>query len=101
MISKQPGKVYTVVTYRSVYDEQALAAYGALAGPAITAGGGRIIARGMPLNVFEAGLEQRTIVIEWESRQQAEAIYSSEAYLAALAVLGNAAVRDIRIIAGV
>jgi uncharacterized protein (DUF1330 family) len=55
----------------------------------------------MPLSVFEDGLRQRAVVIEWDPLQQAEASYKTEAYLEALAVLSGAAVRDIRIIAGV
>ena len=100
-MSEKPGKFYTVVTYRSVSDEAALAAYGVLAGPAIKAGGGRVIARGLPVSVFEAGLAQRTILVEWDSREQAEGVYQTDAYRAALALLGDAAVRDIRIMEGV
>jgi uncharacterized protein (DUF1330 family) len=38
------GKVYTVAAYRSVSDPEAFAAYAKLAGPAIQAAGGRVIA---------------------------------------------------------
>jgi len=95
------SKVYTVAAYRSTSDPEALAAYAALAGPAIAAGGGRVIARGAPLATFEAGLDQRVIIIEWDSLEQATAIYKTEAYRAARARLGPTAERDIRIIEGV
>ncbi len=95
------SKIYTVAAYRSASDPAALAAYAALAGPAIAAGGGRVIARGMPLAIFEAGLDQRVIIIEWDSLEQATAIYKTEAYRAAVAHLGSTAERDIRIIEGV
>jgi len=48
-----------------------LAAYAKLSGPAITAAGGRILARGLPAQVYEAGLQQRTVVIEFDSVAQA------------------------------
>ena len=42
------GKAYWVAAYRSVSNPEALAAYAKLAGPAIIASGGRILARGVP-----------------------------------------------------
>jgi uncharacterized protein (DUF1330 family) len=89
------SKVYTIVAYRSVSDPAALAAYSELAGPAIRAFGGRIVARGLPLKVFEAGLQQRTIIIEWDSLEKAAGVYE------AMDALGNAAERDIRILEAV
>jgi uncharacterized protein (DUF1330 family) len=91
-------KVYTVVAYRSVSDPAALAAYAELAGPAITAFGGRAVARGMPQATVEQGLQQRLVILEWDSVEQAEALYSDPGYLKAMAKLGDAAERDIRII---
>jgi uncharacterized protein (DUF1330 family) len=95
------GKVYTVVAYRSVSDPAALAAYAELAGPAIIAGGGRILARGMPLATFDGGLNQRMVIVEWDNLEQALATRRGEAYQAAFAKLGDAAERDIRIVEGV
>jgi uncharacterized protein (DUF1330 family) len=95
------SKVYTIVAYRSVSDPAALAAYSELAGPAIRAFGGRIVARGLPLKVFEAGLQQRTIIIEWDSLEKAAGVYEDPAYLKAMDALGNAAERDIRILEAV
>jgi uncharacterized protein (DUF1330 family) len=92
---------YWVATYRSVSNPDALAAYAKLSGPAITAGGGRILVRGVPTQVYELGLEQRTVVIEFDSVEQARAAYDSPAYQAALAVLAGGAERDIRIVEGV
>jgi|TARA_B100000959_G_scaffold280213_1_gene341647 uncharacterized protein (DUF1330 family) len=56
-----------VVVYESVVDEDKLAKYAALAGPAMMAAGGRILARGMPVAVKETGEAARTVVIEWDS----------------------------------
>lgn len=94
------AKAYWVAMYRSVKDAEALAAYAKLAGPAIQAGGGRILVRGTPAKTYEAGLDQRTVVIEFESVAAAMAAHDSPAYQAAMKVLGDAAVRDIRIVDG-
>jgi 2-keto-3-deoxy-L-rhamnonate aldolase RhmA/uncharacterized protein (DUF1330 family) len=92
------AKAYWINTYREISNEEALAEYGKLAGPAIQAGGGRFVARGMPNVVYEAGMKQRTILIEFDSLEQAIATHDGPAYQAALKALGNGAVRDIRII---
>jgi len=92
------SKVYTVVTYRSVSNPAALVAYAELAGPAIRAAGGRVIARGMPLMTFEAGLTQRVVLVEWDDVEHAAAVYQSDAYRKALVALGGMAERDIRIV---
>ena len=95
------AKVYWVTTYRNISNPDALAAYAKLATPAIAAGGGRILARGMPAKVYEAGLNQRTVLIEFDSVERAVATHDSDGYKAALKALGNGAERDIRIIDGV
>jgi uncharacterized protein (DUF1330 family) len=94
-------KAYWVATYRSVSNPDALAAYAALGGPALTAAGGRILARGMPAQLYEGGLQQRTVVLEFDSVEQARAAHDSPAYQEALAALGAGAERDIRIVEGV
>lgn len=95
------AKGYWIAFYRSISNPDALAAYAKLAGPAIQAGGGRFLARGMPAQTYEAGLNQRTVVIEFDSLAKAVATHDSEAYRAALKVLGNAAERDMRFVEGV
>jgi uncharacterized protein (DUF1330 family) len=94
------GKAYFVATYRSVSNPEALAAYAKLAGPAMLAAGGRILARGVPAHVYEAGLRERTVVIEFDSVEHAMAAYESRAYQEAMALLAGGADRDIRIIEG-
>ncbi len=94
-------KAYWVSAYRAVTDTTKLAAYAALAGPSITAGGGRFLARGEPAKVYEMGLMQRTVLIEFDSVAQAIATHDSPSYQAALAALGDGAQREIRIIEGV
>lgn len=95
------AKAYWVATYRSISNPDALAAYAKLAGPAITAAGGRFLARGMPSRTYEAGVNQRTVLIEFDSVAQATAAHDSAGYKAALDALGNGAERDIRIIEAV
>lgn len=94
------AKAYWVAAYRSVRDPDALAAYAKLSGAAVTKGGGRILVRGLPAHVYEAGLQQRTVVIEFDSVEQAMATHDSPDYQAALAALGTGAERDIRIVEG-
>jgi uncharacterized protein (DUF1330 family) len=96
------AKAYWIAFYRSVKNPDALAAYAKLAGPAIQAGGGRFLARGPAAKVYEAGIQQRVVVIEFDSVQQAMAAHDSPAYQAALNALGAGSVeRDMRIVEGV
>ena len=94
------SKAYWISAYRSVSDEAALAAYAKLAGPALVAAGGRFLARGLPAQVYENGLSQRTVIIEFDSVAQAVAAHDGPGYQAALKALGNGAQRDIRIVEG-
>jgi len=57
-------KIIQVEIYKSVSDEEKLTRYAAFAGPEMMAAGGRILARGMPVTVKEAGEATRTVVIE-------------------------------------
>jgi uncharacterized protein (DUF1330 family) len=93
-------KAYWVSAYRSVKDPVALSNYAKLAGPAIESGGGRFLARGMPAAVYEAGVLERTVLIEFESIKAAIATHDGPAYQEALRALGNAVDRDLRIIEG-
>lgn len=95
------AKGYWVTAYRSISDSDRLAAYGKLAGPAITAGGGRFLVRGGQVTAHDAGLAERTVVVEFDSYAQAIATHDSPAYAEALEVLGDAVVRDLRIVEGV
>ncbi|MBB3178212.1 DUF1330 domain-containing protein [Variovorax sp. Sphag1AA] len=94
-------KAYWISTYRAVKDADKLAAYAKLAGPALTSNGARFLARGMPSKVYELGVMQRTVLIEFDSVEQATAAHDSPAYKEALAALGDGADREIRIIEAV
>lgn len=95
------AKAYWISAYRAVKDADKLAAYAKLAGPAIAAGGGRFLARGLPAKVYEFGLAERTVLIEFDSVEHAKAVHDSPDYQAALAALGDGAERDMRIVEGV
>jgi uncharacterized protein (DUF1330 family) len=93
-------KAYWISAYRSIHDPEALAAYAKLAGPALQNAGGRFLARGLPAQVYESGLSQRTVLIEFDNVARAIAAHDSPAYREALRVLGSAVDRDLRIIEG-
>jgi uncharacterized protein (DUF1330 family) len=94
-------KAYWVSAYRKIKDPDKMAAYAKLAGPALTAAGGRFLARGEPAVTYELGMKQRTVLLEFDSVAQAVAAHDSPAYQEALAALGDGADREIRIIEGV
>ena len=95
------AKGYWLSAYRSIKDQTALQDYAKLAGPAIQAAGGRFLVRGNPAKTYEAGLNQRTVIVEFDSVAAAIACHDGPAYQAALKALGNAVERDMRIIEGV
>ena len=95
------ANAYWINTFRSVRDPQKLAQYMELAGSAMRESGGRFLARGQPARVFEAGVMERTVVIEFDSVDQAVAAYHSPGYQEALRVLGDGAERDLRIVEAV
>ena len=92
------AKGYWITCYRSVSDEATVKSYARLAGPVIEAHGGRFLARGIPVKAYEFGLNQRLVIIEFESTQKAIEAYESPEYQAALAILKDSAERDVRII---
>jgi uncharacterized protein (DUF1330 family) len=93
-------KAYWISCYRKVLDPNKLAAYAKLAGPAIEAGGGRFLARAAAAKAYEDGLAERTVLIEFDSVEQALATHESAAYQAALAALDGGVIRDMRIVPG-
>jgi uncharacterized protein (DUF1330 family) len=94
-------KAYWISTYHAIHNPEALAAYAKLAGPALLKAGGRFLARGTPAQVYEKGLNQRVVLIEFGSAAQAIAAHDSPDYQEALRVLGKAVERDLRIVEGV
>jgi uncharacterized protein (DUF1330 family) len=94
-------KGYWVVVYRSISNEAAVKAYGALALPALESFGGRFLTRSSsPVQTHEAGLPLRAVLVEFDSYETALAAHESEAYKRALQALGSGAERDFRIVEG-
>ncbi|WP_045878550.1 DUF1330 domain-containing protein [Pseudofrankia sp. DC12] len=91
---------YWISLYKEIVDEDKLAAYAALAGPALRAAGGTFLARALPELTYEAGEKTRTVLISFDSVEAAQAAHDSAAYQAALAALDGGAVRDLRIVPG-
>lgn len=94
-------KGYWVSVYRSISDPEKLAAYNELAPPAVKAAGGRTIVRGGRAEVHDAGIAERTVLVEFDSFEQAVAARASAAYQEALVALSDGVERDFRIVEGV
>ncbi|MER7849334.1 DUF1330 domain-containing protein [Kitasatospora sp. NPDC096077] len=95
------AKGYWVSVYPAASDSEVLTAYEELAGPAVRAGGGRLLSRGRRVVAREAGITQRVVLIEFDGFEQAVAAYGSEAYQQALAALPDGFERDFRIVDGI
>jgi uncharacterized protein (DUF1330 family) len=93
-------KAYWVSAYHAVHDENKLAAYAKIAAPAVIEGGGKFLARGVATKAYEAGLLQRTVIIEFESLEKAIACHESAEYQKALQALADGVTRDLRIVEG-
>jgi uncharacterized protein (DUF1330 family) len=95
------AKGYWIAFYRSVSDDEALKKYAAMATPVLTAAGARFLARGVAKKAYEAGVLQRTVLVEFDSADTAIRTYESPEYQAALAVIDGKVDRDMRIVEGV
>lgn len=92
------AKAYWVGCIRKVLDQAKFEAYQKLARPALEAGGGRYIVRGQPAKVYDAGVMERTVLIEFPSINAAIAAHDSDAYKKAVEALDGGVEREIRII---
>jgi uncharacterized protein (DUF1330 family) len=92
---------YWITVYDEIFDQDKVAAYIKLAGPALEAAGGTYLGRGLPELTFEHGEKTRTVLIEFESVEAARTAHDSPAYHEALAALSDGARRDMRILPGV
>lgn len=95
------AKGYWISAYREIKDPTKLAAYAELAAPAVKANGGQFLVRGGEITAKEAGVAERTVVVEFASYDKAVATYQSDGYQAALEKLADGVVRDFRIVEGV
>jgi uncharacterized protein (DUF1330 family) len=94
-------KGYWVSVYRTISDPEKLAAYNELAAAAVRAAGGRTLIRGGRVVAHDEGIAERTILVEFDSFEQAVAARESAAYQDALAALADGVERDFRIVEGV
>ncbi|HJP08182.1 MAG: hypothetical protein CL395_01965 [Acidiferrobacteraceae bacterium] len=96
------AKGYWMTTYREILDADKLAAYAALAATAVQANGGRFLVRGGRMQPKEAAVAERTVLVEFDSYEQALATYEElPAYQEALKALEGGVVRDLRIVEGI
>jgi uncharacterized protein (DUF1330 family) len=93
-------KAYWVVTYRRITSHDAWAAYSKLARPAVQKAEGKFIVGGVPAATWEKGMNERVVIVEFESLQKALDAHETPDYQAALEALGNGAERDIRVVEG-
>ena len=93
------AKGYWVTFYHYVKDPSVLTEYAKLATPVVQSHGGRFLSRGTAKKVYEAGLQERSVIVEFDSVQDAIAAYESAEYKKAIEVLGEAK-RDVRILEG-
>ncbi|HEY1311657.1 MAG TPA: DUF1330 domain-containing protein [Pseudolabrys sp.] len=95
-------KAYWVVTYRSVKNPEAWQAYAKLAAPALAAAGGKFLIRNKPAKTYEAGINERVVLVEFDSLDAAIAAHDTPAYKEALKALGTGNIeRDMRVVEGV
>jgi uncharacterized protein (DUF1330 family) len=94
------AKGYWVTLYHYVKNPAVLAEYAKLATPVVQAHGGRFLSRGTAKKAYEAGLVERSVIVEFDNVQDAIAAYESPEYKKAIDVLGEAK-RDVRILEGV
>jgi len=95
------AKGYWVVAYHGIKNQEGFQNYAKAAMPVITAGGGKYLVRGNPAKTYESGLNQRVVIIEFPSLQDAIACHDSKGYQDALKHLaGDAVKRDMRVCEG-
>lgn len=93
-------KAYWTCSYRYIPDHQQREIYSDLATAAVKAAGGRFLARGGRMRANEDAVPERTVIVEFDSFEQAIAAYDSELYAKALAALPPGILRDHRIVEG-
>lgn len=96
------NKGYWLVAYRKVRDQATVKNYAALLMPILERCGGHLLVS--PASVVtaeEAGAEQMTILVEFDSYEIALSAYQSDDHKKALTALGASVERDFRIAEGV
>lgn len=92
-------KAYWVVTYRSVKNPDAWKAYAKIACDRISRR--PFLIRANPAKTYEAGLNERVVLVEFDSLDKALATHDTPAYKEALKALGTGNVeRDMCVVEG-
>ena len=94
-------KGYFVVAHRSKANVESRDEYLKIASPAILAVGGKVFASNDKVFVYEHGLDERIVLVEFVSFEVAIKFYNSQEYQEALNALKDSAERDFRIIEGI
>tara|TARA_A100001011_G_scaffold302238_1_gene315923 strand:- start:693 stop:986 length:294 start_codon:yes stop_codon:yes gene_type:complete len=94
-------KGYILFAHRSPADPEKREAYIKLAFPAIKLAGGKVLAQSKNVIVKENGINERTILVEFDTLEKAINAYNSKDYQEALKVLDNGSDRDVRIFEGI
>ncbi|MFG2732692.1 DUF1330 domain-containing protein [Streptomyces canus] len=82
-------KGYWGSVYCTISDPEKPAAYNKLTAPAVKAGGGRTFVRDGRVVAHDAGIAERTVLIEFDSFEQAVAAHESAAYQEVLVALSD------------
>jgi uncharacterized protein (DUF1330 family) len=95
-------KGYWVVAYRQVFDQARVKDYAALLLPVLEKFGARmLVSPTSVVTTHEAGLQQMTVVVEFDNYEIALSAYESDDHKKTLAALGPGVQRDFRIAEGV
>ena len=92
-------KAYLVANIR-VKDTEKFQRFSGMAGPVIQKFGGKILAKGPGADRHEGDVDGVVMMIEFESKSQAENFYFSDEYQAAKAVRDECSETDLMIIEG-
>lgn len=92
-------KGYLVANIR-VIDQEKFQNFSGMAGPVIKKFGGKVLARGPNADRHEGSLSGVVMMIEFDSKEQAENFYFSKEYQAAKAVRDECADTDLMIVEG-
>ena len=93
-------KGYVVCVYKSITNEDKLKEYAVKARAAVEKYKGKFLIRGGKTTTNEGDASPRTVVIEFQTFDEAKKFFYSEEYQAAHAILGNSVIRNHQIIEG-
>ena len=94
-------KGYLLSAHRSPADPKKRSAYLELASPAIEKAGGKVLASTSKVKAYENGKAELTVLVEFQTFEDAINAYESEDYQKALMALDGGADRDFRLFEGI